>query len=142
MDFQKFIKASNFFPTFAPEVKNYVNKSRGKSQGHDRGMYFSLEDLEAIHKGMQEMTDKFALTVEEDRKLHLKIAKKLTTEKKEQCERCKKQLEGKETVWLELSQTDGNYYMDLPKEHVSQGAFHFGDDCARLQLRETKNRQA
>jgi hypothetical protein len=51
---------------------------------------------------------------------------------KEKCEQCEKVLNPKRTVWLELSNTDGNYYLpeNFPKDHISQGAFPFGSTCA------------
>jgi hypothetical protein len=51
------------------------------------------------------------------------------------CERCGENL--KSIKWLELSQTDGNYYVDIPKGHISQGSFSFGTSCATAQINET-----
>lgn len=56
------------------------------------------------------------------------------------CERCGEPLIGSNkssTKWLELSQTDGNYYSEIPKGHISQGSFPFGTKCATAQLKET-----
>lgn len=53
------------------------------------------------------------------------------------CERCGETLDPKKVKWLELSQTDGNYYDKIPEGHVSQGAFSFGTACATAQLKET-----
>lgn len=53
------------------------------------------------------------------------------------CERCGEKLNPKKVKWLELSQTDGNYYETIPKGHISQGAFSFGTACATTQLKET-----
>lgn len=56
------------------------------------------------------------------------------------CERCEEVLNPKKVKWLELSQTDGNYYVDkLPVGHISQGAFSFGTACATKQIKETVN---
>lgn len=52
------------------------------------------------------------------------------------CERCGRQLYKTSTVWLEFSNTDGNWYKNLPKGHESQGSFPFGRDCAKLQIAE------
>ena len=54
----------------------------------------------------------------------------------EKCTRCGKPLTG-ETMSLELSNTDGNYYHDLPPGHVSQGGFPFGKQCALIELIDT-----
>jgi hypothetical protein len=53
------------------------------------------------------------------------------------CERCGETLEPKRIKWLELSNTNGNYYVELPKGHESQGSFPFGIKCATNQLNET-----
>jgi len=53
------------------------------------------------------------------------------------CERCGEILNPKTTKWLELSQTDGNYYDAIPIGHISQGGFSFGTTCAIIQLKET-----
>jgi len=50
------------------------------------------------------------------------------------CECCGKALDPKTTVWLELSNTDGNYYHVLPQDHISQGCFPFGRTCSKKQL--------
>ena len=55
------------------------------------------------------------------------------------CERCGEVLDNKKAKWLELSQTDGNYYTTLPNNHISQGAFSFGTHCATKQINETLN---
>lgn len=56
------------------------------------------------------------------------------------CERCNEKLNPKTAVWLELSNTDGNYYLPekFPPEHISQGSFSFGKACSISQLKETK----
>jgi len=56
------------------------------------------------------------------------------------CERCGDKLNPKKAVWLELSNTDGNYYDPkyFPNEHVTQGSFSFGIACSKSQLNETK----
>jgi hypothetical protein len=53
------------------------------------------------------------------------------------CERCGQAIDPKKAKWLELSNTDGNYYETTPKGHISQGGFSFGTDCATTQLKET-----
>lgn len=53
------------------------------------------------------------------------------------CERCGENIKPETAKWLELSNTDGNYYLEVPKDHVSQGGFSFGSTCAKLQLKET-----
>jgi len=50
------------------------------------------------------------------------------------CTRCEEIL--KKVVWLELSNTDGMYYQNIPDGHVSQGGFPFGTSCAKTQLNE------
>lgn len=55
------------------------------------------------------------------------------------CERCGEVLNEKRAKWLELSQTDGNYYTTLPANHISQGDFPFGTTCATKQIFETLN---
>jgi len=53
------------------------------------------------------------------------------------CERCGEVLDSKKAKWLELSQTDGNYYTILPSSHISQGGFSFGTTCATKEIKET-----
>lgn len=53
------------------------------------------------------------------------------------CERCGEILNPKKAKWLELSNTDGNYYVEVPKGHISQGGFSFGTACATNQINET-----
>jgi hypothetical protein len=38
---------------------------------------------------------------------------------------------------LELSITDGNYYVDVPNGHESSGYYPFGLKCATSELRQT-----
>lgn len=57
--------------------------------------------------------------------------------KKVKCEKCGEILDGNNVKYLELSNTDGNYYETIPKGHISQGLFPFGTACATTQLRET-----
>ena len=57
--------------------------------------------------------------------------------KKIKCTRCGKELKGEDPVILELSNTDGHYYQEIPKEHVSQGGFPFGLKCATLECCDT-----
>ena len=47
------------------------------------------------------------------------------------CTNCEKSINSDKEVWLELSNTDGNYYHNIPTDHVSQGCFAFGPDCAK-----------
>ena len=54
----------------------------------------------------------------------------------EYCEHCEKAL--KDPVWLELSQTDGRYYFEVPTGHVSQGFFPFGQSCSRSIAKHAK----
>jgi len=56
------------------------------------------------------------------------------------CERCGEKLNPKKAKWLELSNTDGNYYVEIPKGHISQGGFSFGTACATTQINETINK--
>jgi hypothetical protein len=55
------------------------------------------------------------------------------------CERCGEVLNPKRIKWLELSNTDGNYYLEIPKGHQTQGGFPFGSTCWTEQLNETRN---
>jgi len=56
------------------------------------------------------------------------------------CQRCNEKLNPDKAVWLELSNTDGYYYTEIPAGHVSQGGFSFGRACAKTELAETKKR--
>jgi len=47
----------------------------------------------------------------------------------ERCTRCHTAIKPGSEVWLELSNTDGKYYEELPEGHVSQGVFPFGYYC-------------
>ena len=58
--------------------------------------------------------------------------------KKVTCERCGEFIDTSAVKWLELSNTDGNYYVEIPEGHVSQGGFSFGIECATRQLNETR----
>ena len=51
------------------------------------------------------------------------------------CTRCNKKLNPDRVKWLELSNTDGKYYLEIPEGHVSQGGFVFGLDCAKEELK-------
>ena len=53
------------------------------------------------------------------------------------CERCGERLRVSAAKWLELSETDGNYYVEIPKGHISQGCFSFGTACATTELKAT-----
>lgn len=50
------------------------------------------------------------------------------------CERCGETLKENRIVWLELSNTDNRYYLEIPYGHKSQGGFPFGRDCAQSEL--------
>jgi hypothetical protein len=52
------------------------------------------------------------------------------------CERCDEELNPERVVWLELSNTDGKYYKNIPEGHISQGSFGFGISCSKTQLKE------
>ena len=52
------------------------------------------------------------------------------------CEQCSRLVHKNKVVWLELSNTDGRYYEELPEGHVSQGGFPFGKDCAQVVLKQ------
>lgn len=54
------------------------------------------------------------------------------------CENCEKKLDPIKAVWLELSNTDGMYYTEIPKGHESQGCFTFGSACAKKELKKLK----
>ena len=56
------------------------------------------------------------------------------------CEKCGKKLNPKKIVWLELSNTDGKFYETIPTDHISQGGFAFGVDCAKTELKQIKNK--
>lgn len=53
------------------------------------------------------------------------------------CEKCGEVLDPKKVKWLELSETDGHYYTQIPKSHTSQGAFSFGTTCATNEIKKT-----
>lgn len=56
----------------------------------------------------------------------------------EKCTRCGDIIKGNRIKWLELSNTDGNYYgTKLPNGHLSQGCFPFGTECATVELGNT-----
>lgn len=50
----KYISATNFFPDYAPEVKNYTHKMRGVD-GNGKQIEFSKEDKKAIKAGIRQM---------------------------------------------------------------------------------------
>lgn len=54
------------------------------------------------------------------------------------CTRCYEVLKSKNIIWLELSNTDGNFYELIPDGHASQGLFPFGKHCSKIILQETK----
>ena len=52
------------------------------------------------------------------------------------CTKCKEILTSKKIVWLELSNSDGNYYVEIPDGHISQGGFPFGSTCSKKIVNE------
>lgn len=53
------------------------------------------------------------------------------------CTRCDEKLNESRAVWLELSNTNNQYYEQIPSDHISQGWFIFGSACAKTELKET-----
>lgn len=55
----------------------------------------------------------------------------METIKNNSCNKCGKVLNEETKVYLELSVTDGNYYIpeEFPANHASQGWFEFGPAC-------------
>lgn len=58
------------------------------------------------------------------------------------CTNCDKKLDEKKTKWLELSTTDGYYYLpeEFPENHLSQGGFPFGIACAKKEIKKINNK--
>ena len=56
------------------------------------------------------------------------------------CEKCGRVLDNNKIVWLELSNTDGNYYKEISYGHISQGGFPFGEACAIQELKDTERK--
>ena len=56
------------------------------------------------------------------------------------CTECNEILSSKKTVWLELSITDGNFYKEIPINHISQGGFPFGLKCSKKVLKHESKR--
>ena len=54
------------------------------------------------------------------------------------CTKCNEILTSKKIIWLELSNTDGNYYIVIPNGHISQGGFPFGTSCSKKVLKNGK----
>ncbi|MFA6152276.1 MAG: hypothetical protein WC716_13200 [Chitinophagaceae bacterium] len=54
------INASQFFPNFAPGVKNYPAKLSGNS-GHNWNPYFSPDDIHHIIQGLKKLTEAFTV---------------------------------------------------------------------------------
>jgi len=50
----KFIKAANFFPAYAPSVKDWRKKMTGKN-GRGNPIDFSKEDNKAIQSGIKKL---------------------------------------------------------------------------------------
>jgi hypothetical protein len=58
------------------------------------------------------------------------------------CEHCGRPLKHSEKiVYLEYSQDDGRYYNSIPDDHISQGGFPFGSDCAKKVAADQKYRE-
>jgi hypothetical protein len=103
-----------------------------------------LDDLEKIHGAFEtdddgnyffdvEMIDNYGGILEQYcREQWEKESKPVVI----RCNRCNEKLNPAKAVWLELSNSDGKYYPEgcLPKGHISQGAFIFGNACARTVL--------
>lgn len=53
------------------------------------------------------------------------------------CYRCGEILNPIKMKCLELSNSDGNFYVEIPKGHISQGGFNFGTKCATILICET-----
>ena len=52
------------------------------------------------------------------------------------CYQCGKVLSDKhKPASLELSNTDGKWYENIPKGHISQGWFYFGSTCVKRVLK-------
>lgn len=49
-----FIKAAKFFPTYAPQVRNWKHKLRGVD-GNKKPIEFSREDIKQIKRGVRSM---------------------------------------------------------------------------------------
>lgn len=62
-------------------------------------------------------------------------------EKKFHCNGCQGKIFEHEAVWLELSNTDDRYYIDIPAGHVSQGFFAFEPYCAERELKSTQTKE-
>ena len=56
------------------------------------------------------------------------------------CTECNEILTSKKIVWLELSNTDGNFYKEIPLNHTSQGGFPFGVKCSKKVLNNESRR--
>ena len=59
------------------------------------------------------------------------------------CTRCNSELNdseliNSEIVWLEFSETDGNFYVNVPDGFRSSGYFPFGISCFKKELESTK----
>lgn len=65
------INASQFFPNFAPEVKNYPAKLSGNS-GHSQKPYFSPEDIQQIIQGLNNLSEAFAAYQHEPQRISTK----------------------------------------------------------------------
>ena len=67
------------------------------------------------------------------------ILEKLTVMERNiiRCEKCNEVLRPEKIKWLELSNTDGNYYVEIPDGHQTQGFFPFGTKCATNHINET-----
>jgi hypothetical protein len=67
----------------------------------------------------------------------IELSKQDASPSAHRCERCNQKIDHDKTIWLELSNTSGNYYETLPYGHESQGYFPFGIVCSHVQIQET-----
>lgn len=106
----------------------------GDIDSHKWFTCLSLEDLKVVNRlhARDKFTQPIAITWGD---VINAVTKKKT--KPIKCERCGEVLIHERIIWLELSNTDGNYYETIPDGHISQGGFPFGSVCARKQLKET-----
>lgn len=56
----KYISAKHFFADYAPAVKNFTHKMRGKD-GHGKAIGFTEDDKKIISEGVREMIDDILL---------------------------------------------------------------------------------
>lgn len=56
----RFINASAFFRTYAPEVKNWAHKLRGKN-GRGNHLEFSKQDKQIIYTGLSKLASTWSI---------------------------------------------------------------------------------